>query len=310
MKTAHAATSLVLAIIYGCVSEAPAQQPWLTPPQNVSASIDSAIAPYSSIGGGKFAIAVIDLETGRRWGRNDTIPIGAASLSKIAYLYELYRQADAGVVRLDSLVVVRNRFYSPLYRAEIALTGTGDGDQALHDSIGRQLSLRQLARRMIIHSSDLGAAHILNVVSRDSVQELLGLLGIAEFSIERTFGRGPGDQPALRNVTTAREVALQLEALVQCKMLTEASCAEMLSTLADQRHRDRIPAGVPSGTRVANKTAWPIDGHYDAAIVHPEDRLPYVVVVCVYDTFKGAESKEAVIAISRIIWDAVLSRTE
>jgi beta-lactamase class A len=50
--------------------------------------------------------------------------------------------------------------------------------------------------------------------------------------------------------------------------------------LAAQEHRDQVPAGVPEGTYVANKTGW-VDGvAHDVALVRPQQAPAYVLAVC------------------------------
>ena len=53
----------------------------------------------------------------------------------------------------------------------------------------------------------------------------------------------------------------------------------MVDILARQEFREMIPAGLPAGTRVANKTGNITRINHDAAIVYPPGRAPYVLVV-------------------------------
>jgi beta-lactamase class A len=46
-----------------------------------------------------------------------------------------------------------------------------------------------------------------------------------------------------------------------------------------QTYRDGIPAGLPAGTRIANKTGWIADHTHDMAIVRPDDGEPFALVV-------------------------------
>ena len=62
-------------------------------------------------------------------------------------------------------------------------------------------------------------------------------------------------------------------------LASEASCAEVEAVLARQEHRDGIPAGLPEGTYVANKTGWVEGIAHDMALVRPDGRPPYVLVV-------------------------------
>ena len=66
---------------------------------------------------------------------------------------------------------------------------------------------------------------------------------------------------------------------------------EMIAILERQRFNDRIPAGLPRGTRVAHKTGEITKIQHDAAIVYAE--RPFVLVVLVrglQDAKAGSQS--------------------
>ena len=74
--------------------------------------------------------------------------------------------------------------------------------------------------------------------------------------------------------------------------------------LAAQEHRDQVPAGLPEGVYVANKTGW-VDGvAHDVALVRPDDGAPYVLALC-----STADADEQTLyglnaAVSRAVWAA------
>jgi beta-lactamase class A len=74
--------------------------------------------------------------------------------------------------------------------------------------------------------------------------------------------------------------------------------------LAAQEHRDQIPAGLPTGTYVANKTGW-VDGiTHDVALVRPDARPPYVLVVCTTMDVPEETASTLIADLSRLVWDA------
>jgi beta-lactamase class A len=78
--------------------------------------------------------------------------------------------------------------------------------------------------------------------------------------------------------------------------------AGMLEVLERQHFRENIPAGLPVGTRVANKTGWITAHNHDAAVVFPPDAPAYVLTVMV----RGIEDQEVAAALvadlSRRVW--------
>ena len=87
--------------------------------------------------------------------------------------------------------------------------------------------------------------------------------------------------------------------------LFAAARAAMIATLCAQEFNDLIPAGVEPGPPVAHKTGRITGIRHDAAIVYPNDRSPYVLVVLTRG-FDDSEAAGAVIReISRAAWTHV-----
>jgi beta-lactamase class A len=77
--------------------------------------------------------------------------------------------------------------------------------------------------------------------------------------------------------------------------------------LARQEHRDGIPAGLPAGTYVANKTGW-VDGvTHDVALVRPDGRPAYVLVVLTTVDVSEDDGQSFIAGLSRIVWEAMQS---
>ena len=109
---------------------------------------------------------------------------------------------------------------------------------------------------------------------------------------------GKAFQAGLNNQTSARDLAVLLEAIETGKAASKQSSREMLDILAAQEFNDAIPGGVPAGTPVAHKTGSITGIAHDAGLVNDE----YVLVVLTKG-FKTTDEAEKVIAeISRIIW--------
>src|SRR5438045_2009772 len=83
----------------------------------------------------------------------------------------------------------------------------------------------------------------------------------------------------LNNTPTARDLPLLLTTIETKAAASRASSDSMRAILRRQEFNDEIPAGLPPGTPVAHKTGS-ITGHlHDAAIIYPQRRGPYVLVV-------------------------------
>jgi beta-lactamase class A len=79
--------------------------------------------------------------------------------------------------------------------------------------------------------------------------------------------------------------------------------AAIWSVLERQKFNDKIPAGLPPGTRVAHKTGEITRISHDAGIVYA--RRPYVLVVLVRGLQDGKRSAGLIADISRTIFNAL-----
>ena len=224
----------------------------------------------------------------------------AASTMKVPVMIELFRQAEAGTLRLDEPLPIRNEFRSIVDGSPYALSVGDDSDREVYARIGEQMTLRALNEAMITVSSNfatnllierVGAANVRTTVSRLGGDGMVVLRGVED---TKAFEKG------MNNATTARALMVLLEKLARGEAVGRRADAEMVNVLARQKFRDAIPAGVPAGTRVAHKTGTITRIHHDAAIVY--GRQPYVLVVLVRGIQDQTVSGRLIASISREVW--------
>ena len=80
------------------------------------------------------------------------------------------------------------------------------------------------------------------------------------------------------NRTTAKDVGLLLERIYRKKAVSKKYSSQMLNLLLQQDRTWKIPAGLPSGVKCANKTGETDSEQHDAAIVFGK-KTDYVIVV-------------------------------
>ena len=197
------------------------------------------------------------------WEQHADEPAYAASLVKLPLATAAER------VDLDQQVLVHADFASAV-GGTFTLDQDDDQDDATWASLGHVESLGELRRRAIVDSSNIATNLLLEQVGIDAVQQVLRVAGVSD---RTTITRGIGDAAAreagLANDVTARDVG---------RLLAHTPPA-VEALMRAQTYRDAIPAGLPAGTPVANKTGW-IDGiTHDAAIVRPADGAPFALVV-------------------------------
>ena len=278
---------------------APTVEPDLAPLQR-------AVAARLAREQGEYGVVILDVRTGRRASHNERLVLHAASTMKVPVLYELYRQVDAGLLRLEDPVAVRNRFRSIADSSHFySLDVADDSESDLYARVGQTLPLRELARRMIVRSSNLAANNLIELLGPLNVQHTVERLGGTGMSVRRGVEDGPAFAAGLNNTTDAAGYARLLAGLARCELLTAASCDDALRILGEQEFDDMIPAGLPAGTRFAHKTGWITGIQHDGGIVLPEGAPPFVIVVLSRGASDRDAARRAGADIGRLAWDAL-----
>jgi beta-lactamase class A len=322
-----AAATLVLALLgLGCAGAAgrapaapaaPAHPAALLAAPGLDSLGDWIRARSAAEAAGEVAVAVIDLASGARLGFNEHLVMHAASTMKVPVMLELFRQADEGRFSIDGSVVVTNEFTSIADGSRYSLSTEDDSEQGLYQMIGETTTLRDLIRRMIVRSSNLATNILIERAGADRIQALLGELGAGDLRVLRGVQDIPAFERGLNNTATAAALAELLAALARCaegsatiapplQPLSAASCQDMVAILAEQEFNEQIPAGLPTGTRVAHKTGSITEIHHDAAIVYPPGRAPYVLVVLTRGIAAREVSARVAADISRRVWQVLI----
>ncbi len=109
-------------------------------------------------------------------------------------------------------------------------------------------------------------------------------------------------EKGLNNTTTARGLAILLQAIAEGKAVDAESCKEMIAVLERQKFNEGIPAGLPQGTPVAHKTGEITKIHHDAAIVFA--KRPFILVILVRGLVDIKESSALMADVSKSLYEA------
>ena len=103
-----------------------------------------------------------------------------------------------------------------------------------------------------------------------------------------------------------------LRAIAEGGGVSAPASAEMLDILHDQRFVSGIPAGLPDGARVANKTGEISTVVHDAGVVYLPDRDPYVIVVLTEWPEDGETSRrrKLIAEISKLVLERFVERSD
>ena len=205
---------------------------------------------------------IVDLTTGDRFSRLETTAFPAASTIKLAILYELLRQADAGGIDLDAA--------APLDRSRAVPGGL------LYELGTPSLSARDLAVAMIAQSDNTAANVLIGRVGMEAVNRRMRELGLTGTQLRRFMIDTDAARRGEENVTTPEDLGRLLVAFHERRGLS-AEAGGTADRILRIYKRTAIRAGVPDGVLVASKSGDLEGVRADAGIVHVE-RRPYVFV--------------------------------
>ena len=212
---------------------------------------------------GRHALYASNLTTGEIVALDEDLEVPTASVIKIPIMAALYHEIDRG--RFDETRLLALRDTDRRY-------GTG----VLRDlTSGREFSLFDLCRLMIVLSDNTATRMIALLIGIDRINEILRGWGFAI----TTFRYQDWDPPDPREyaVASAREMAHLLQQLDQGELLSAQSTITVLEHLRAQRDHSQLPRWLPyhefaesSGRKnslvIWNKTGMMEGARTDAAI--------------------------------------------
>jgi beta-lactamase class A len=251
------------------------------------------------------AVAFHDQATGTELLICADEPFHPASTIKIAIMMEVFNQAHHGLLALEEHLPIINDFVSIADGSHFSMYEEDDTEFSLYQRLGQTESLRELVRLMITTSSNFATNLLIQRVTATRVTALMRAFGVHDIVVLR----GPEDNQAyargLNNVATAQGLMRLLQRLATGQVVSRAASQEMIEILLDQTYNDGIPAGVPPGVRVAHKPGWNPELYHDAAIVLPEGRKPYILVVMTQGIVNENDAHALVAAISRHCYETL-----
>jgi len=223
-------------------------------------------------------------------------------------LIQVFRDVDAGLLRLDDSLPVTNDFASLVDGSPFHLDAGDDSDSTLYARVGGKASLRELVELMITVSSNLATNDLIERVGAARAQATAVALGADSIRVLRGVEDDKAYRAGLNNTTTARDLGVLFAAIAQGRAASDSSCRAMLAVLARQRFNDAIPAGLPAGVTVAHKTGWFTGTHHDGGVVTAPDGRRYVLVVLTRGLVDTTASARLIGDIARLVHGAVATR--
>lgn len=237
---------------------------------------------------GVMGYVVVDIASGERFERMAGEAFPLASTIKLAILYEMFKQADEGRLRIDES--------RPLDRRHVV-----GGSGVLSELEAPAMSLRDYAVLMIVLSDNSATNLLIDAVGMENVTQRMNGLGMPTLKLRRRMIDTEAARRGDENVGSPQDVAKLLGIIDRGDGLTKGS-RDALLTILRKAKSSALRDGVPSGVAVANKPGG-LDGvATDAGIVYLADR-PYVFVATTTYLKNGAAGQAAIRAASQAAFD-------
>ena len=236
------------------------------------------------------------------WSLNGDESFHAASTMKIPVMMELFHQAQVGKLHLDDSLLVRNEFHSIVDGSTYQLNPKDDSETELYKAVGQTRTLTQLCALMITVSSNLATNLLIEKLGVENIRSTIHEFGADGMNVLRGVEDQKAFDKGMNNTTSARGLAVLLEALAKGRAFDPAASRQMIAILQRQTFNEGIPAGLPAGTRIAHKTGEITKIHHDAAIVFAPK--PFVLVILVRGMENFKQSSQLIADLTRLLYPA------
>jgi len=223
---------------------------------------------------GKYGFYVKHIGNGSDYGLKQDEVYPAASLMKLPVIIALYEEAETGKLDLETEYVLK------------AADKAGGAGVLQGKANGSSWSYRQMVEMMGKYSDNTAFAVFRRLLGDERIEKTIGKIGLEKTSLA-SFESSPA------------EIG-KLFYWLYSGGLAKNSREEILAFLTETIYEERIPAGVPEGIRVAHKVGTDLGVFADGGIVFAEK--PYVLVIMT-EGARDDEAKEAVVKISRAVWN-------
>ncbi|HLO07927.1 MAG TPA: serine hydrolase [Terriglobales bacterium] len=234
---------------------------------------------------GVLGVAILDLSSGQKFLLHGDDVFPQASSIKVAVLAELYRQAQAGKLKLTDLYTVQATDLVP----DSTIMG------GLTPGVTR-ITLRDLATMMIAVSDNSATNVLIDRVGMENVNALMDSLGLAHTRLRRKMMDLKAASEGRENISTPAEMMTLLEDLYRGKVLNKEMTADFFVMLSTPKN-SFIPRDLPEGLKIANKPGELEGVRNDSGVVFVENR-PYVICVMTTYLHRERDGEEAIAKIS------------
>ncbi len=250
----------------------------------LKAKIETLVAQYPQLQAGVF---LIDLETRAYLDLNSDSTFASASTIKLPILIALFQDVEAGKVRLDESLTLKQ---------EMIVGGSGD---LQYKKPGTEYILLEVAKKMIA-ISDNSATNML-------IERLGGVEALDQrfhsWGLTTTVLRNVLPDLEGTNTTSPKELANLMLMVNQGKLVSEGSRDRIIDIMQQTQTNTLLPKGLGVGATIAHKTGTLGSLLADIGLVDMLTGKRYIVSVMVKRPHNDSTAEELIRQISRTTYD-------
>lgn len=265
--------------------------------------------------GGALGVGVSDYLSGFSYAYNGDRWFHAASTIKVAIFAALFDAVADGRFTLDNRVHVRNRFLSVADGQPYGVQASRDADAEVHAAIGRAMRIGDLARHMIVTSSNLATNVLLDLIGLDRARQSIARRDLSSgIDLQRGVEDDRAFDAGCNNRITANGAVRLLRSIHDGREFTPEASRTMLDVLLEQQFGGGILPGLPeavqTAARIAHKTGDISVVSHDIGLVFLPGRPPYAIALLTENAGDATPRIAAMAAASRAVYEAVAAAGE
>jgi beta-lactamase class A len=174
---------------------------------------------------------------------------------------------------------------------------------------GERFTVAQLIVPMIQVSDNTAANMLIEHFGVKAINAVGARVGMKSTRLARTFLDTSAILHHHDNVSTPADMGRLLYVIERGAheaiptIVSPERCREMVTIMLGQTDREKIPKGLPPGTRIANKTGEITGTRNDVAIVDPFGDSPLILTIMTKDLTDYAAANSATHAIARAVYN-------
>ncbi|MGA9305753.1 MAG: serine hydrolase [Candidatus Sulfotelmatobacter sp.] len=187
----------------------------------------------------------------------------------------------------------------------------GGSDFMVDEPDGKRFTVNELIHPMIQRSDNTAANLLIDHFGVATINAIGRRAGMARTHLARKFLDYAAIAHHNDNVSTPADMGRLLFLIERGaregvrSIVSAKHCRSMVAIMLGQTDRDGIPAALPAGTPVANKTGEIEGTRNDVAIVEPYGDSPFILAVMTAGAYDYAADYAAIHAVTRAVYVAV-----